>query len=179
MLIILRPGSLRSVIQTFLWAVWCLHGFVWNFKLLIKMQNYQVSKAMKAEAYKPWTNGVYILEDPFIPSLTLWKLLELQILSMTASGPKEKGTEASSPLPWPFQTLGPQACSCSGRNPDWAASILVILLAIDHCDHFSEQLPYDIRGSSQARQVLTASEAPSLPICHCHINLELNQLCYS
>lgn len=56
MLIILRPGSLHSVIQTFLWAVWYLHGFVWNFKLLIKMQNYQVSKAMKAEAYKPWTN---------------------------------------------------------------------------------------------------------------------------
>lgn len=70
------------------------------------MQNYQVSKAMKAEAYKPRTNGVYIL-DPFIPTLTLWKLLELQILSVIDSGPKEKGTEASSPLPWPFQNLGP------------------------------------------------------------------------
>lgn len=54
---------------------------------------------MKAEAYKPRANGVYILEDPFIPTWTLWKLLELQIISMTASGPKEKGTEASSPLP--------------------------------------------------------------------------------
>ena len=73
---------------------------------------------MKAEAYKPRTNGVDILEDPFIPTLTLWKLLELQILSVIDSGPKEKGTEASSPQPQPFQSLGPQVCSCSGRNPD-------------------------------------------------------------